>query len=83
MAYGPGARHTIDVFAADRGGPMVVFIHGGYWQALDGSFFSHMARGLNAHGITHLYEEFDDGHMGTAYRFDRSLPLLVEALRKS
>ena len=25
---------------------MVVFIHGGYWQALDGSFFSHLAAGL-------------------------------------
>lgn len=59
IAYGPGPRHVIDVFAG--GGrsegkgedkvPLVVFIHGGYWQALDGSSFSHMARGLNAHGI--------------------------------
>jgi arylformamidase len=55
IAYGPGPRHVIDVFAGDdqNGGkrPLVVFIHGGYWQALDGSWFSHMARGLNAHGI--------------------------------
>jgi arylformamidase len=59
VAYGPGARHTIDLFAADRGGPMVVFIHGGYWQALDGSFFSHMARGLNAHGISVAIPSYD------------------------
>jgi arylformamidase len=51
IRYGPGARNRIDFFAGDRGGAIVMFIHGGYWQALDGSWFSHMARGLNAHGI--------------------------------
>jgi arylformamidase len=51
ISYGPGARNTVDVFASRNQGDMVVFIHGGYWQALDGSFFSHLARGLNAHGI--------------------------------
>jgi arylformamidase len=51
ILYGPGARNTIDLFPGDQQGPIVVFIHGGYWQALDGSFFSHCARGLNAHGI--------------------------------
>lgn len=49
--YGPGKRHTIDFFPGGGEGPIVVFIHGGYWQALDGSFFSHCARGLNAYGI--------------------------------
>jgi arylformamidase len=51
VAYGRGARNTIDYFAGDGEGPIVVFIHGGYWQALDGSSFSHLAAGLNAHGI--------------------------------
>lgn len=51
IAYGAGQRQTIDLFAGDGDGPIVVFIHGGYWQALDGSSFSHCARGLNAHGI--------------------------------
>jgi arylformamidase len=51
MSYGPGARQVIDYFPGDDEGPIVVFIHGGYWQALDGSSFSHLARGLNAHGI--------------------------------
>jgi arylformamidase len=55
IAYGPGQRQVIDVFAGEGrekdNAPLVVFIHGGYWQALDGSWFSHMARGLNAHGI--------------------------------
>jgi arylformamidase len=55
IRYGSGPRQSIDFFAGegqDEGkAPLVVFIHGGYWQALDGSSFSHMARGLNAHGI--------------------------------
>lgn len=38
------------------------------------------ARRLRAHGVAHVFEEFDDGHTGTAYRFDRSLPLLARAL---
>ncbi|MBR1121916.1 alpha/beta hydrolase [Bradyrhizobium lablabi] len=51
MVYGPGVRNKIDFFAGDGTGPIVVFIHGGYWQALDISWFSHLAAGLNAHGI--------------------------------
>ncbi|MBV9564434.1 MAG: alpha/beta hydrolase [Bradyrhizobium sp.] len=51
IAYGPGARNTMDFFPGDGNGPIVVFIHGGYWQALDGSSFSHCARGLNVRGI--------------------------------
>jgi arylformamidase len=51
LAYGAGERQKMDIFDAGAG-PAVLFIHGGYWQALDRSFFSHMARGLNAHGIT-------------------------------
>jgi len=59
VAYGPGVRNTIDVFPGDDQGPIVVFIHGGYWQALDGSSFSHCARGLNAHGISVAIPTYD------------------------
>jgi arylformamidase len=59
ISYGPGTRHTIDLFAGSDEGPIVVFIHGGYWQALDGSFFSHCARGLNAYGITVAVPTYD------------------------
>jgi arylformamidase len=52
LTYGAGPRNIIDLFEAEGDGAIVVFIHGGYWQALDGSSFSHCARGLNAHGIT-------------------------------
>jgi arylformamidase len=63
IIYGSGARHVIDFFTSHGQqlgeGPLVVFIHGGYWQALDGSWFSHMARGLNAHGIAVAVPTYD------------------------
>jgi arylformamidase len=59
ISYGPGARNSVDFFAGDSEGPIVVFIHGGYWQALDSSFFSHLARGLNAHGISVAIPGYD------------------------
>jgi arylformamidase len=59
LAYGPGERNRIDLFPGDSNGPLVVFIHGGYWQALDGSSFSHCARGLNAHGISVAVPSYD------------------------
>jgi arylformamidase len=59
IAYGPGARHRIDLFPGSDEGPVVVFIHGGYWQALDGSFFSHLAGGLNAHGVSVAIPSYD------------------------
>jgi enterochelin esterase family protein len=37
-------------------------------------------RKLKTLGIPCQHEEFDDGHMGTAYRYDRSIPLLAAAL---
>jgi arylformamidase len=59
MIYGPGARNTMDFFSGGKEGPIVVFIHGGYWQALDGSSFSHCARGLNIHGISVAIPTYD------------------------
>ncbi|SOB96884.1 alpha/beta hydrolase [Stappia indica] len=55
VAYELGERTVYDLFLPEAGmperGPLGLFIHGGYWQGLDRTFFSHMAKGLNAHGI--------------------------------
>ena len=59
ISYGSGPRNTIDLFSGDGKGPIVVFIHGGYWQALDASSFSHCAGGLNAHGIDVAVPSYD------------------------
>ena len=52
IAYGAHDRQRLDLFlpaAAPKG--LVVFVHGGYWMRLDKSFWSHLARGGNAHGF--------------------------------
>jgi arylformamidase len=59
IPYDSGPRNVIDFFPGDGEGPVVVFIHGGYWQALDASFFSHLAAGLNAHGIDVAIPSYD------------------------
>jgi arylformamidase len=59
VTYGPCARNGIDFFEGDGNGAIVIFIHGGYWQTLDGSFFSHLAAGLNAHGIGVAIPSYD------------------------
>ncbi|MEE8444860.1 MAG: alpha/beta hydrolase [Alphaproteobacteria bacterium] len=47
VAYGSGARELLDLFIPDKapagGAPVLAFIHGGYWQALDKNAFSFLA----------------------------------------
>jgi acetyl esterase/lipase len=62
LAYGPGERHRLDFFhpqTGETGGPIVLFIHGGYWQALDKSSSSHLARGANERGLTVAIPSYD------------------------
>ncbi len=58
IAYGAGERHAFDLFEAGDG-PAVMFVHGGYWQATDKSFYSHMARGLNQLGVSVAVPSYD------------------------
>ncbi|MBL8568695.1 MAG: alpha/beta hydrolase [Phreatobacter sp.] len=61
-AYGTGERHRYDWFPAASpraGAPVLLFIHGGYWQALDKGFFSHLAAGANAHGLDVAVMSYD------------------------
>ena len=53
LEYGARPRNRVDVFqsAATSAGPLVIFIHGGYWRSFDKSSFSHMAAGALAHGL--------------------------------
>ena len=51
IAYDAGERHVYDLFLPEgtpRG--LFVFVHGGYWMALDKSFWSHLAAGPLARG---------------------------------
>jgi len=52
LRYGPRERNRIDYFpATSRGGPVLVFIHGGYWQMRAKENFRFVAQGPLAHGI--------------------------------
>ncbi len=60
--YGPGPHLFYDLFHPTGGteaGSIALFLHGGYWQAFDRKLFSHMARGLNAHGYTVCVAGYD------------------------
>lgn len=59
LRYGAGARETIDLFEARPDAPVVIFIHGGYWQALDPSWFSWIAPPLIAHGVSLAIPSYD------------------------
>ncbi len=61
LSYGEGPRERIDLFAPEGSAPapMVAYIHGGYWQATDPSTYSHLARGLNHHGIALAIPGYD------------------------
>ena len=61
LRYGASARQYVDLFFPDATGhtPLALFIHGGYWRSLDPSSFSHIAAGLNAHGIAVAVTGYD------------------------
>lgn len=62
LRYGEGARCTLDLFHPAHGhadAPVALFIHGGYWQAMDAKTFSGLARGLNGHGISVAMPSYD------------------------
>jgi arylformamidase len=51
LAYGSGEGETLDVFPAlQDGGPVLVFVHGGYWRALDKSDHSFVAPAFTRDG---------------------------------
>ena len=62
IVYGASERQFMEMFQPaepDHRAQTVLFVHGGYWQGLDPSFFSHMARGLNAYGIAVAVAGYD------------------------
>jgi arylformamidase len=64
VRYGPGPKECFDIFAAasDAKGvppPAQIFIHGGYWRAMDKSDYSHLATDVVAAGVTHISLNYD------------------------
>ena len=64
VRYGPGEKETLDIFpAADpgagRGAPVHLFIHGGYWRAMDKSDYSFIADAFQPAGATTVVINYD------------------------
>lgn len=52
LRYGPGERNRIDLFQAARDAPLLIFIHGGWWQRRRKEDFAFLVPGPLAHGIS-------------------------------
>jgi arylformamidase len=50
-SYGSRERQRYDLFKAGEDAPLVVYIHGGYWQRGDRKDFSFVAKEFNAGGL--------------------------------
>ncbi|MGQ2990695.1 MAG: alpha/beta hydrolase [Brevundimonas sp.] len=59
LAYGDRPREVMDLWEAAPDAPVAVFIHGGYWQALDKGWFSWIAPPLLAQGISVAIPSYD------------------------
>lgn len=80
LAYGDAPEEKLDFFAAsDAGGagsPVLVFIHGGYWRALDKADFSWIAPPYVAAGISVAVLNY-----GLAPK--TAIPKIVEQVRRA
>ncbi len=82
IAYGSGQREVMDLFEAGPGAPLAVFLHGGYWQALDKSWFSGIAPALLSHGVSLAIPSYDlcpAVRLGTILRQVRAAVDLIRA----
>ena len=52
LIYGTNDRNRVDLFAAGKDAPLLVFVHGGYWQMRARDNFYFLADGPLAHGIS-------------------------------
>ena len=60
VRYGPGEKETLDIFpAASPGAPVQLFIHGGYWRAMDKSDYSFIADVFQPAGATTVVINYD------------------------
>lgn len=82
LAYGAHPRETLNFFAASQPGqPILVFIHGGFWQAMDKSDFDFVAQGFasaQAGGIANV--AVLNYPLAPAARMDRIVASLRRAL---
>jgi arylformamidase len=58
VSYGPEARQRYDLWFTDDGGPLVVFLHGGYWHSFEKEAFDYLAEGVLDAGMSYASLEY-------------------------
>ena len=98
LAYGDDARHRLDLFPGNSSAsvhktPLVIVIHGGYWQALDKADNRHVCRSLCEAGWTvallnyrlcpsvEISDIIDDVEMATHWLVDNQYSLHLDCNR--
>jgi arylformamidase len=76
LRYGPAPRNLIDYFPAAGPGPLLVFIHGGYWQARSKEDFTFLAAGPLQNGMHVAF-------VGYTLAPDATLGTIVDEVRAS
>ena len=76
LRYGPAPRSLIDYFPAAGPGPLLVFIHGGYWQARSKEDFTFLAAGPLHNGMHVAF-------VGYTLAPDAKLGSIVDEVRSS
>ena len=61
IKYGNGSLQNLDIFGNKKAykSPIHIFIHGGYWRALDKNYHYHMALPFNDHNIIFCNLNYD------------------------
>jgi arylformamidase len=59
VRYGDGPRCLLDIFPAGAHAPVLFFVHGGYWRALDKSYVSFIAEPYREAGMTVVMPSYD------------------------
>ena len=60
LAYGLSPRETLDIYAADKaGGPVLVYIHGGYWRSGTKEDNANFVPAFTRRGATVVLVEYD------------------------
>jgi arylformamidase len=81
LEYGPGERQKMEWFDAGPGAPVAVFLHGGYWQALDRAWFAWVAPALMQHGVSVVVPGYDLAPGVSVGRIIGQVRQAVEAVR--
>lgn len=81
IPYGTGEREVMDIFSAGDDAPVAVFLHGGYWQALDKDWFSGLAPALLRHGVGLAVPSYDLAPAARLGRILSQVRAAVETIR--